>query len=59
MHTGTAQPHGRPHSHPPCRPPSARRGQVPAAAKSKLYNPRHPERTLLYQTVAEHFETWY
>jgi hypothetical protein len=23
-----------------------------------LYNPRHPERTLLYQTVAEHYETW-
>ena len=28
------------------------------AAKAKLYNPRHPERTLLYQTIAEHFETW-
>ena len=27
-------------------------------AKPKLYNPRHPERTLLYQTVAEHFESW-
>lgn len=26
--------------------------------KLKLYNPRHPERTLLYQTVAEHYETW-
>ena len=26
--------------------------------KPKLYNPRHPERTLLYQTVAEHYETW-
>ena len=22
------------------------------------YDPRHPERTLLYRTVAEHFETW-
>ena len=32
------------------------RGQ--AGAKPKLYNPRHPERTLLYQTIAEHFETW-
>jgi len=21
-------------------------------------NPRHPERTLLYKTLAEHFETW-
>jgi hypothetical protein len=28
-------------------------------AKPKLYNPRHPERTLLYQTIAEHFETWH
>jgi hypothetical protein len=24
----------------------------------KLYNPRHPERTLLYRTVSENFETW-
>jgi hypothetical protein len=30
-----------------------------AGAKAKLYNPRHPERTLLYQTIAEHFETWF
>jgi hypothetical protein len=28
------------------------------SAKPKLYNPRHPERTLLYQRVAEHYETW-
>ena len=27
-------------------------------SKLKLYNPRHPERTLLYQTAAEHYETW-
>lgn len=26
-------------------------------AKPKLYNPRHPEKTLLYRTIAEHFET--
>jgi len=26
--------------------------------KPKLYNPRHSERTLLYQTIAEHYETW-
>jgi hypothetical protein len=26
-------------------------------SKPKLYNPRHPERTLLYQTMAEHFES--
>jgi hypothetical protein len=31
----------------------------PAGGKPKLYNPRHPERTLLYQTIAEHFETWH
>ena len=31
----------------------------PSGAKPKLYNPRHPERTLLYQTIAEHFETWF
>ncbi len=30
-----------------------------AGAKPKLYNPRHPERTLLYKTIAEHFETWH
>ena len=30
-----------------------------AVAKPKLFNPRHPERTLLYQTIAEHFETWH
>jgi hypothetical protein len=29
-----------------------------ARAQSRLYNPRHPERTLFYRTVAEHFETW-
>ncbi len=29
-----------------------------AATQPKLYNPRHPERTLLHQTVAEHYETW-
>lgn len=28
------------------------------AVSPKLYNPRHPEQTLLYRTVAEHFETW-
>jgi hypothetical protein len=29
-----------------------------ATPRPKRYNPRHPERTLLYQTVAEHYETW-
>ena len=27
-------------------------------AQPKLYNPRHPQRTLLYQTIAQHYETW-
>ncbi len=31
---------------------------VSELSKPKCYNPRHPERTLLYQTVAEHYETW-
>jgi hypothetical protein len=29
-----------------------------SGSKPKLYNPRHPERTLFYQTIAEHFESW-
>jgi len=27
-----------------------------AGAKPRLYNPRHPERTLLHRSIAEHFE---
>ena len=30
-----------------------------AGTKPKLHNPRQPERTLLYQTIAKHFETWH
>jgi hypothetical protein len=30
-----------------------------SGGRPKLYNPRHPERTLFYQTIAEHFETWH
>ena len=30
-----------------------------AGAKPKLYNPRHPERTRLYQTIAQHLEIWF
>ena len=30
-----------------------------AGAKPKLCNPRHSERTLLYKTIDEHFETWF
>ncbi len=29
-----------------------------AGSKPKLYNPRHPECSLLYQTIAEYFKTW-
>jgi hypothetical protein len=29
-----------------------------SGSKPKLGHPRHPERTLPYQTIAEHFETW-
>jgi hypothetical protein len=31
---------------------------MPTPSRPKCYNPRHPERTLLYQTVAEHYQTW-
>ena len=31
---------------------------MPTTSKPKCYKPRHPERTLLYQTVAEHYESW-
>ena len=56
--TATAQSHGRPHSHHPAGHRALAAAQPATAAKPKLYNPRHPERTLLYQTIAEHFETW-
>jgi hypothetical protein len=41
-------PRGHPHAPQPAQP----------AKRTKAYNPRHPERTLLYKTLAEHFETW-
>lgn len=31
---------------------------VAAVARPKLYNPSHPERSLLCQTIAKHIETW-
>jgi hypothetical protein len=42
----------------PCGPLCACSRSSRIAGKAKLYNPRHPERTLLYQTIAEHFVTW-
>ena len=56
MHTATAQSHAKLHSHQ--HPGSHTPAAAKSAAKPKLYNPRHPEHTLLYRTVAEHFETW-
>ncbi len=38
----------------PCADPQPR---SPAAARSRLYNPRHPERTVLYRAVAGHLQT--
>ena len=64
MHTVSAQRQGLPH-------PSPRQHQRAVAdrqagkqtkpnssnaPKARLYNPRHPEQTLLYGTVAEHFD---
>ena len=48
--------HLRGHQHAPLRPQLAK--SAVATKPTKAYNPRHPERTLLYRTVAEHFETW-
>ncbi len=46
--------HTRGHHHAPLHAKPAKPAQP-----TKVYNPRHPERTLLYRTVAEHFETWF
>ena len=42
----SAQKHARPHA------------DAQAGSKAKLYNPCHPERTLLYRIITEHFQTW-
>ena len=39
--------------------PATAQSHARSATKPKRYNPRHPKRTLLYRTVAEHFETWH
>jgi hypothetical protein len=59
MHTSTAKSHARPHSHHHAGRSAAAAAPAASVVKPKLYNPRHPERTLLYQTIAEHFETWH
>jgi hypothetical protein len=62
MHTSTARSHARPHSHHHAGlgMPAAAQSTASAATpgKPKLYNPRHPQRTLLYQTIAQHYESW-
>jgi len=54
--------HPRGHQHAPLRPQPAQAAAATQPTKTtkptKAYNPRHPERTLLYRTIAEHFETW-
>lgn len=52
MQPATVRAHPKSHSH---QYPGPR---TPVAANPKPYNPRHPEQTLLYRTVAENFETW-
>ena len=59
MHTATAQSKAKPHSHPHAGHNAPATAPCASASKPKLYNPRHPERTLLYQTISEHFETWH
>jgi hypothetical protein len=53
MHTSTA------HSHHHAGRGAAAAASAASAGKSKLHNPRHPERTLLHQTIADHFEAWF
>ena len=48
----------RPHSHHYAGSRAAAAAPGASAGKPTLYNPLHPERTLLYQTIADHFETW-
>lgn len=40
-----------PHQHP-------RTSAAQGTAAPQLYQGRHPEQSLLYRTVADHFETW-
>ena len=59
MHIGTSHPLGRLHSQHRTGRSAAATSPVALVAKLKLYNLRHPERPLFYQTIAEHFETWH
>ena len=51
MHTFTAQSQLRPHSHRPAGRSAAVSAPTASAAKAKLYNPRHPERTQLNRVL--------
>ncbi len=57
MHRATQHQHTRGHHHAQAQ-ASAQQSSPPVPKPAKAYNPRHPEHTLLYRTVAEHFETW-
>ena len=46
--------HSDPHSHKHSR----KHAPKHASAGAQVYNARRPEQTLLYRTLAEHFETW-
>jgi hypothetical protein len=55
--TAAFSPAPRGHQHAPLHAtPNAE--QPKAAQPTRAYKPRHPARTLLYRTIAEHFQTW-
>jgi len=40
--------------------PGTEKAQATSKAQpAKAYSPRHPERTGLYRTIAEHVESWF
>ena len=52
--------HSRGHDHAPLHAKSAQADAATEPSKpTKAYNPRHPERTLLYRRIAEHFDIWF
>ena len=58
MHTSAARSQTKPSAHHPAGRWATATAWSAAAAQSRLYNPRHPERTLLYKTIVDHFEAW-
>jgi hypothetical protein len=57
MHTSAARSHARSHSHRPAGRSGTAAAPGPPVCKLKIYNPRHPERMRLCQTVDEHAKT--